>query len=317
MEFKGVYSVLPTPLKENQEVDIEGLRHLTEFLIKKNIHGVVCLGSNGEFPYFSFDEKKKIITTVLEQVKKRIPVLVGTSCMSTKETLELSKFAKEKGADGFLLALPTYYKPRFEEVYLHYRIISEEINLPIIYYHYPSPTHLFLTPSQIAKISEIDNVVGIKESILNLKEIKKHISLIKKKPFYFFSGTSYLFLSILKMGGSGVICPVPNIIPEIVVSLYENFNKKNLKECKILQDKIFETIPLFSKTIFSPYFTGKLLNLVAKSGFSLPSSSSNMQAVLKETLRQLGHPISSVVRNPNTPLLEGDRENIEKIISEF
>lgn len=317
MNFEGVYSVLPTPLKENQEVDLEGLRHLTEFLIKKKVNGLVCLGSNGEFPYFSFDEKKKIIETVLEQTKTRIPVLVGTGCLSTKETVELSEFAKEKGASGFLIALPTYFKVRFEEVYQHYKTISEKINLPIIYYHFPSPTHLHLKPYQIAKISEIENVVGIKESIINLKEIKKHLKLIKKRPFYLFSGSSYLFLSVLKIGGCGVICPIPNIIPEVVISLYENFKIGNLKECEKLQKKIFETIPLFFKTIYSPSFTGKLLNIIASSGIPFPVSAGNMQAILKETLRQMGHPISAKVRSPNTPLLEKDEKRIEKILSEI
>lgn len=317
MEFTGVYPVLPTPLREDQEVNTEGLRHLTEFLIKKKVHGLVCLGSNGEFPYFSFDEKKKIITTVLEQAQERIPILVGTSCMSTKETLELSKFAKEKGASGFLLALPTYFKPRFEEIYSHYKIISEEVDIPIIYYHFPPPTHLNLKPSEVAKISEIKNVIGIKESILNLLEMKKHLKLIKKRPFYLFSGSSYLFLSVLKIGGTGVICPVPNIIPEVVISLYENFKNGNLKECEKLEEKIFETIPIFFKPIYSPSYTGKLIKLIASTGIPFTPAGSNMQAVLKEVLRQLGHPILPAVRNPNTPLLEKDRERIEKIISKF
>jgi len=314
VRFEGVYPVLPTPLKENQSPDLDAISELAEYYISKGVHGLVCLGSGGEFPYFSIEEKREIIKSITSTVRGRLPVIVGNGCMSARETLILSEFATKCGVDGFLMAIPTYYPLRFEEVYRYFKMVSEGINKPILYYHFPENTRIYLKPEEVAKICEIEGVVGIKESILNLREVRKHISLIRKKNFSVMSGTSFMFLDVLKSGGSGVICPVPLLLPETVVELYNSFKRGDLKRSSEMEKKLFRALPLLSDTFLPPAIARLALKLSCRLGIPLKAGGTAIQATFKEALRQMGLKISPLVRTPLMQIDEERKKLVKKVL---
>lgn len=317
IRFEGVFPVLPTPLKEDQSPDLDGLCSLAEHYLKKKIHGLVCLGSGGEFPYFSLDEKREIVKAIMSVVKDRLPIIVGNGCMSTKETIAFSEYAAGWGAAGFLMAVPTYYPVGFKDVLSHFKMVSKAVRRPILYYHYPENTRLKLSPEEISRICEIDTVVGIKETTLNLREVRRHITLAGKKPFSVLSGTSFLFLEIMKMGGKGVICPLPLIIPETIVGMYECFIKGDPKGAEDLERKIFKALPLFSEIPLPSGIARHALKLLARLGFPLGASGIAIQATFKEALSQMGIKISPLVRTPLEQIDERRKRVIEKVLKEL
>lgn len=312
--FEGVYPVLPTPLRVDQSPDLEGLCTLADYYISKKVHGLVLLGSGGEFPYFSIEEKREIIKTVMAVVKGQVPVITGTGAHSAREAAALSDYAAGCGVAGFLTAVPTYYPVAFGDVYEYFSMLSKAVKTPILYYHFPETTKLRLSPEEIALICEIDGVVGIKESILNLREVRRHISGIKKKPFSVMSGTSFMFLEILRMGGTGVICPVPLVIPEIMVELYMSFVRGDLSRAEDLEKVVYKTLPLLSDLPIPPGIARILLKTCARLGIPLKAGGTAIQATFKEALRQKGLSISPLVRTPLRQIDDKRRKVVEKVL---
>lgn len=315
-KFSGVFSVLLTPFLSDGTIDEKGLRYTIQFLIAKGINGLVVLGSTGEFPYLTFEEKVNLMRIVADETQKKIPILSGTGCFGTDETIKLSMQAKEIGIDGLLLALPVYYPLKFKDVFKHFSSVAKSVDIPIIYYHFPENTHLSLSSKEIIKLLAIDNIVGVKESILNMKEIKTHITAMAsiKKEFSFFSGTSLNLLSFFKMGGAGVICPIPNVLPEIVVKLYEAYKSKNIDTARQMQNKIFNFMPVFTGKSINPIFAKQGLKIGGQLGLPIKLGNVPPQAYFKEALRLLGHPITSVVRSPLPQITEKEKKLIQETL---
>ena len=144
--YQGVYPVVFTPLATDGAIDVPALQRMIDFLIEKGVHGLLVLGSNGESPFLTDAERRRVITASVEACGGRVPVVVGTTYMGTDQTLELGAFSRDTGADALLSALPVYYPLEEEDVFDHYRILSERLEMPILYYNFPMATHLTLSP---------------------------------------------------------------------------------------------------------------------------------------------------------------------------
>jgi len=271
-KFEGIYTAMVTPLNRKLKVDEDGLKYEVDFLIAKHVHGLVVLGTVGEFPYITVEEKKKIIDIVVEQTSGRVPVIVCTSGMGTDEVILLSKYAQDSGADGLMITLPLYYPLSDEDIFNHYYAISKAVNLPIILYDFPALTHLDMSLELICRLSSsIDSVVGIKVTAA-AEKAQEVIKTVKKKDFSVFMGTSFLLLSVLEWGGVGIIDPLPCVAPKEVVSIYNNFKKGNMEKAAQLQQRLYKLMPLLTASVQSP--------------------------LVKEAMRQLGHPIQPYVKRP-------------------
>jgi 4-hydroxy-tetrahydrodipicolinate synthase len=250
--FKGSFVALVTPFKKGK-VDEEKIGELLEFHIEKGTEGIVPCGCTGEAATLSYEEQKRTIKIVVERVNKRVPVIAGTGSNSTKEALDLTRYAKEAGADSALLITPYYNKPTPQGQYLHYKKIADEVSLPLILYNVPSRTGISMLPETVAKLSKIDNVVAIKEASGNLDQVSKILNLCD---ITVLSGDDSLTLPILSVGGKGVISVVANIVPQDTVSLVSSFEEKNLEEAKEIHNRLFplckamfiETNPIPIKT---------------------------------------------------------------------
>lgn len=313
--MEGLFPVVPTPLHEDEAFDEKGFAALLDALLQKGFHGFTILGSNSEAPYFSLEEKVKILDAAAKQLNGKIQWIAGTGCMGTAETTELTKYAHKAGASACLVALPTYYSLSFESVYNHYKTVSEKSGSPVLFYNFPACTRLALAVPQVIKICELDGIIGMKATILNVKTIKAQIQGIKKKPFYAFSGTTYLLSEAVRLGGAGAICPVPLLMPEVSLSLYDAVKGNDGNKIQIFEKKIFQTLRLFSKNA-SPA-AAKMFKLMANFGVLPEVSATAPQAMLKEFLRLSGIPVTAKVRSPLPQLTEEQKVLVKKLFNQL
>ncbi|HLI45979.1 MAG TPA: 4-hydroxy-tetrahydrodipicolinate synthase, partial [Geobacterales bacterium] len=163
------------------EVDFEGLRENVRFQIENGVHGLVVLGTTGEAPTIKEEEKIQIIKTVIEEVNGKIPVIVGAGTYSTAETIKQSKIAKDLGADGLLIVAPYYNKPTQEGLYLHFKSVSESVDLPIIIYNIPGRTGVNIEVQTLARLSNLDNIVAVKEASGSIVQVMDTIEMLGKR----------------------------------------------------------------------------------------------------------------------------------------
>ncbi len=312
-KLSGIFPVAPTPLTESEAFDEAGIAHLVGHYADVGCHGVVVLGSGGEYPYFTFEEKLNITETAVTAAEGRFPVVVGAGFYSRVEAAKFIEAATERGADGFLVALPTYYTVDFESAFRFYEELSKTARKPLLYYHYPQITGLSFTAEQIAQILSLDKIVGIKESSLNLREIKSHIKAAKVETAIF-SGASLLLLETLRMGGCGVICPIPSVAPKLVLDCYDAYKKNNVAEAERLQERILNFVPLLN-TFDVPGSLQKVgIKAISRLPFSTGAGARSRHAVIKEALRQLGHPITPKVRSPLPQITDKDKRDVEEFL---
>lgn len=310
-EFAGIFPVMPTPLNDDESFDEKGFKAMLDFFVNKGFHGFTILGSNGEGPYFSAEEKAEIFDAAAQCLNGKAPWIAGTGGLTTAETLEVSRHAHKTGASACLVSLPTFYNVPFENIYRHYKTLGEKSGAPIMLYNYPLCTHIKLTVQQVIQIGECDGVVGIKDTLLNLKTIKAHIDGVRQKPFYVFSGTSYLMPEVVKKGGAGVICPVPLLEPEFTVSLYAAVKNGDAGKVKSLEEKLFQTLPLFVKNASTG--KGKMLKKLAHLGLAPEAAADSVHAMLKEFLRLSGIPVTAKVRSPLPQLTEEQKQRVKTL----
>ncbi|MDC7722518.1 4-hydroxy-tetrahydrodipicolinate synthase [Priestia megaterium] len=238
MELKGIIPALLTPLTKEQTINERVLRQLTSDLIESGVHGIFALGTNGEFHLFTKEEKLKIAQIIIDEVKGRIPVIIGTGGNSTEEVIELSKQMEELGANALSVITPYFVTPTQEEVTVHFQRIAEETSLPVLLYNIPSKTGMSLDPETVATLADVPNIVGIKDSSGSFENIKNYIHVTKDKDFSVFAGTDSLILKTLEAGGVGAVAATANMVPDIVVSIYTNWLKGFNKEAEEAQKKL-------------------------------------------------------------------------------
>jgi 4-hydroxy-tetrahydrodipicolinate synthase len=237
--FKGSLVAMITPFTESGEVDEKGIKELVEFHIKNGTNGIVPCGTTGESPTLSHEEHKKVIDITIEAVAGRVPVIAGTGSNSTREAFDLTSHAKEAGADGALVVVPYYNKPTQKGLYMHYKKLAEEINIPIIVYNVPSRTGVNLLPETLAKLAQLKNIVAVKEASGNLDQMTQIVELCGDN-IVLLSGDDKLLLPVLSIGGKGVISVVANIIPQDVSDMVRKFEEGNYQKAK----DIFDYLPV-------------------------------------------------------------------------
>lgn len=217
--FKGSIVAIVTPIKDGN-VDYDAFTSLIEFQIKNKTSGIVVCGCTGEPATLSMDEHKELIRYAVEIVNKRCPVIAGTGSNNTKEAIELSEEAEKAGADGVLVITPYYNKPMPSGLYQHYKKIAESISIPLIIYNVPSRTGISILPETVYELSQIKNIVGIKEASGSLDQVSRIISLCGND-FVVLSGDDSLTLPIISVGGKGVISVAANVVPLEMAEMVE------------------------------------------------------------------------------------------------
>lgn len=252
--FKGGMTAIVTPFRDGN-IDEKAFEGLVEFQIKSGIDAIVPCGTTGESATLTYEEHNRVIEWAIEIVNKRIPVIAGTGSNSTAETVMLTKHAEKVGADAALLITPYYNKPTQEGLYQHYKRVAEEVSLPLFLYNVPGRTGVNMLPETVARLSEIENIAGIKEATANLQQISDIIELCGPD-FIVLSGDDFTTLPILAIGGHGVISVTSNIAPVDVAGMYDAFEAGDMRKALALHYKLqplhramfIETNPIPVKT---------------------------------------------------------------------
>ncbi|MDP0562107.1 MAG: 4-hydroxy-tetrahydrodipicolinate synthase [Candidatus Endonucleobacter sp. (ex Gigantidas childressi)] len=214
----GSIVALVTPMHENGEVDWERLYNLVERHISESSDGIVVVGTTGESPTLTMEERCELIRRTIDQVGGRMPVIAGTGTNSTRETIHLSDEAKSLGIDACLLVTPYYNKPTQEGLYRHYKAVAEAVTIPHILYNVPSRTAVDLLPDTVARLAKFENIVGIKEAT-GILDRGSQIRALCGKDFAIYSGDDATGMELMLQGANGVISVTSNIVPKLMGEL--------------------------------------------------------------------------------------------------
>ena len=235
---EGIFPALVTPFTDDgKSIDEERLRALVNHCIELGVHGVVPCGTTGEFVNLTVDERKRLLEVVLDEVNGRVPVIAGTGASGTDQALEMTKYAKDLGADAALIVTPFYLKPADRGIYEHYDTIASKVELPIILYNIPQCTGVQLTWQMVEDLAQIPNIVGLKDSSGQLRYILAVLEKVRDK-INVLCGHDEVVLAALAAGCSGAILASANVIPDIWVQIYNHVKNGELQKARELQYKV-------------------------------------------------------------------------------
>lgn len=213
--IQGSIVAIVTPMSDDGALDIGCFRNLIDFHVREGTDGIVVVGTSGESPTVDFDEHCELIRVAVEHAAGRIPIIAGTGANSTREAIELTRYAKEVGASVSLSVVPYYNKPTQEGLYRHFRAIAEAVDIPIILYNVPGRTVADLANDTTLRLADIPNIVGIKDATANMD---RAADLIRRAPkdFAIYSGDDATALALILLGGQGDISVTANVAPRMM-----------------------------------------------------------------------------------------------------
>jgi len=236
--LKGSLVAIVTPMFADGTLDLDALRALIDWHIEQGTDGIVIVGTTGESPTVNVEEHCALIQVTVEHTNHRIPVIAGTGANSTSEAIALTQHAKALGADACLLVTPYYNKPTQQGLYQHFKAVAEAVDIPQILYNVPGRTGCDLHNSTVCELAEVQNIVGIKDATGG---IQRGTDLLLRVPngFAVYSGDDATSLSLLLLGGHGVISVTANVAPRLMRQMCDAAFASNLAEAKKANQALF------------------------------------------------------------------------------
>ncbi|MDQ7844841.1 MAG: 4-hydroxy-tetrahydrodipicolinate synthase [Armatimonadota bacterium] len=286
--FGRVLTAMATPFDADGAVNWGEAARLARHLVDHGSDGIVVAGTTGESPTLSDEEKVRLFRTVKEAVGDRAAVVAGTGTYDTRHSIHLSREAERAGADGLLLVNPYYNRPSQDGLYAHFRAIAESTRLPCMLYNIPGRTGVNCLPETIARLSEIPNIVAVKEATGNLDQASE-IRRRTKDDFLIYSGDDSLTLPILAVGGTGVVSVASHLVGPDIQEMVRAYERGEVRRALQLHLRL---LPLF-KVLFITTNPVPLKAALNMSGFQVgvprlplveatPKEKEQIQAVLKE-----------------------------------
>ena len=291
--IKGIIPPVITPMNpEDESVNIPELRNQIERQIAGGVHGIFPFGTNGEGYILSMKEKEEVLEATIDQVKGRIPVYAGTGCISTRDTVYMSKRAEEMGADVLSIITPSFALASQKELYDHYVAVAKHVNIPIVLYNIPMRTGNKLLPETVGKLArDVDVIMGAKDSSGDIENLKAYIRETRDigKDFSVLAGNDGNILTCLKEGGAGGVAGRANLYPKTVASIYNYSVAGDLEKAQEAQDAI------------------ATLSRVFKFG--------NPNTIIKKAVNLLGYPVGDC-RKPFNYLCDEGIEELKAVLKE-
>jgi 4-hydroxy-tetrahydrodipicolinate synthase len=235
MQISGIIPPVITPMLANEDLDLPRLRWFLDHLIDSGVHGVFVLGTTGEFYSLDEEEKRQVIATTVAHVNKRVPVYAGTGAESTREAVRLTRMAEKEGADGVSVITPYFIGPNQQEIHDHFRRVAESTSLPVVLYNNPSTCGgLKIDPETVARLAEIPNILGVKDSSGDLQNTQEYIKVVPPR-FSVLMGRDTLIFPALMMGARGAVPATCNVAPKLLVEIYERHRKGDLEGARAAQ----------------------------------------------------------------------------------
>lgn len=256
MKFHGIIPPVVTLFDEQGKLDIDLNKRYLERLLVHHVHGVLLMGSSGEFSSLLLEERKLYVEEMIQSINHRVPVLVGVNHTSLQEVLKLCAHAEEAGADGVLVVNPYYWKLSDEQLYSFFSTVAASTKLPVILYNIPSLTGQSLSVNLVKRLAaDHANIRGIKETIAEFSHIREMITEVSKvqKDFMVFSAFDEHLLPALMIGSAGSINGSAVFAPEISVALYEEYRNGNLAKAEEHHKKLSQLMDIY--TMCPTFFT--------------------------------------------------------------
>lgn len=293
-EIKGIIPPILTPMNNDEEQTINHaeLRNQVERLLAGGVHGLFPFGTNGEGYILSMKEKEAVLETVVDQVKGRVPIYAGTGCISTADTIRMSKRAEELGADVLSIITPSFAVASQKELYDHYVAVAKHVSIPIVLYNIPPRTGNKLLPETVAKLAkDVDVIMGAKDSSGDRDNLKACIDLTRDldKKFSVLAGNDGNILYCLLSGGAGGIAGRANLYPKTIASIYDKFIAGDTEGAQAAQDAVTN------------------IQRVFKFG--------NPNTIIKKAVAVMGYPVGDC-RRPFNYLCEEGMEELKKVLAE-
>lgn len=292
VELKGIITPILTPMNEDESINLDELCVQIDRLIDGGVHGIFCFGTNGEGYILDEKEKIEVLEAAIDHVKGRVPVYAGSGCISTRDTIRMSKKAQELGADVLSIITPSFAVASQKELYDHYVEVAKHVDIPIVLYNIPARTGNKLLPETVAKLAkDVDVIIGAKDSSGDWENLKAYIQQTRDldKDFYVLSGNDSLILPSLKEGGFGGIAGCSNVYPHVLSSIYNLFKEGKLEEAEAAQESIASFRAVF------------------KYG--------NPNTVVKKAVAMLGYPVGEC-RRPFSYLCDEGIDALQKVLEE-
>lgn len=284
-KFKGIFPPVPTIVDGTGRLDREGMGRMLDKVIADGAHGMLILGSGGEFCHMTHQMRLEVTEFALDYVSGRVPVMVGIAAPGTGETLEYGLHAQQHGADALLVVNPYYALLNSESIYQHYRTVAENLRAPVLLYNFPALTGQDIGLDVIARLArDVPNIIGIKDTIDNISHTREIINRVHsfRREFIIFSGYDEYLLDTLILGGHGGIPATFNFAPAITGGIYKAFQEKEYEEAFKKQQTLAKLSSLYA--LESPFF-----------------------GVIKECIKAAGTDISTEVIAPTRKLSEEKR----------
>jgi 4-hydroxy-tetrahydrodipicolinate synthase len=225
---KGIIPAMVTPFNRDESLNEQALRDLTRHLIAGGVHGLFVVGSQGEFWALEYEEKKRIIEIVVAEAAGKVPVYAGTGATSTREAVRTTRMAAAAGADAVSVITPFFVTPSADELYEYYLAVAKASPVPVLLYNNPGRTGVNMSPDLVARLSRVDNIVGIKDSSGDMTQAGEYIRRCDPQ-FAVLAGRDTMILSTLVYGGKGAIAATANVAPRLIVEIYDAFQAGDMQ----------------------------------------------------------------------------------------
>ncbi|MEX0329795.1 MAG: dihydrodipicolinate synthase family protein [Puniceicoccaceae bacterium] len=237
-QIRGVIPPIVTPTDEKDHVVEEPLRRIVDHVIEGGVHGILSMGSNGEFFGLAPEQQDRALAITIDQAKERVPVYAGIGAISTRECVERAQVAEKAGASAVTILPPMFLSPNDQELYDHFRKVAESTALPVLLYNNPDRMGTGISVSLMERLSDIPNIVGAKDSSGDLTLTAEFIRRTRDRDFKVMAGRDIMILGTLAYGGVGCVASTANFAPGIVVRIYESFVKGDLQDALEAQFKL-------------------------------------------------------------------------------
>jgi len=235
MQIRGIIPPVATPMQSNEDLDLPRLKWFLDHLIAEGVHGIFVLGTNSEFYALDEREKQEVIATAVAHVRGRVPVFAGTGAETTREAVRLTRMAEKEGVQGVSVITPYFIAPSQQEIFDHYRRIAENTSLPVVLYNNPGTCGgVKIDVDTVARLAEIPNILGIKDSSGDMQNTNELIRAVPDR-FSVLMGRDTLIYPALIFGARGAVPATGNIVPRLLVEIYESFQRGDHAAAKAAQ----------------------------------------------------------------------------------
>ncbi|HJO82553.1 MAG: 4-hydroxy-tetrahydrodipicolinate synthase [SAR202 cluster bacterium] len=288
VDWHGSFAVIVTPFAENGDIDEAAYRKVIDYVIESGCRGVISAGSTGEFFLMTNDERKEVFSIAVDQANGRVPILAGTSAIRTEDVVDLTRHAGDIGCAGTMLLPPIYIGVDDREVVEFYTRVAEEGGLPIMLYNSPLAVRKFLTPQIVEQLMGLDNVVAIKDSSLDIRQVAALVRFCGED-IKVFVGHEDFIPPGLAVGAVGAVAMLPQVVGKLAVDLYETTARGDMDRSREVHKKMLRVYDLFN--VGSGYIA------------------------MKESMNMLGQP-GGHSRPPMLPFTDSQRAELRSIFED-